>query len=56
MTSLTPAELLQESQWSASEVEILAIDAEGLDEQILKLFLQPLGNFSSCFYSRLKTA
>eukprot|EP00435_Cladocopium_sp_Y103_P062744 s96_g24.t1 len=40
----TPAVLLEEANLQPSEVDILAIDAEGLDVQILKLFLK-LPNF-----------
>ena len=39
----TPATLLEEATVRPSEVDILAIDAEGLDVQILTLFLKFLG-------------
>eukprot|EP00438_Fugacium_kawagutii_P015759 Skav233448 [mRNA] locus=scaffold1486:385221:387670:- [translate_table: standard] len=36
----TPAKLLEDAQIRPNEVDVLAIDAEGLDEEILKLFLR----------------
>lgn len=39
----TPAILLEEAHMMPKEVDVLAIDAEGLDEQILKSFLKFLG-------------
>eukprot|EP00913_Durusdinium_trenchii_P021455 g20163.t1 len=36
----TPAILLEEAHMMPKEVDVLAIDAEGLDEQILKSFLK----------------
>ncbi|CAJ1441625.1 unnamed protein product [Effrenium voratum] len=35
----TPAQLLAEAKWPAAAVDILALDAEGLDQEILRAFL-----------------
>lgn len=46
----TPAILLEEADLSPKEVNILAIDAEGLDVQILQAFLKLLAcRLGSCF-------